>query len=157
MPERMRKRETIRSLGPRAGQPSPAPAALRWCLVVPRGCVQGRPWKLSVPERERLCARLESGPREDDSVCTLRGRDLQRILQKEFGKLYHLNGVYSLLHRLGYSSLMPRPQHRHADPLAQEAFKKNSRSGWKRSVPPIPKKRSKSGSKTKRGSVSRAH
>jgi len=118
---------------------------------------QGRPWKLSVPERERLCARLESGPREDDSVCTLRGRDLQRILQKEFGKLYHLNGVYSLLHRLGYSSLMPRPQHRHADPLAQEAFKKNSRSGWKRSVPPIPKKRSKSGSKTKRGSVSRAH
>ena len=87
---------------------------------------QGRPWKLSAQERERLCQRIEAGPGEEDSVCTLRGKDIQRILRKEFGKLCHLNGVYALLHRLGYSSLVPRPRHRHADPEAQEAFKKNT-------------------------------
>ena len=85
---------------------------------------QGRHGKLSAPDRTRLCARIEAGPCEEDSVCSLRGKDIQGILQKEFGKLYHLNGVYRLLHRLGYSSLAPRPQHRHADPEAQEAFKK---------------------------------
>jgi transposase len=117
---------------------------------------QGRPWKLSAQDKERLCARIEAGPREEDSVCTLRGKDIQRILKKEFGKLYHLNGVYSLLHRLGYSSLVPRPRHRHADPEAQEAFKKNSLHGWRRSAPPIPTKPSKSGAKTKRDSVNKA-
>jgi putative transposase len=117
---------------------------------------QGRPWRLSLAQRERLCVRLDDGVREDDGVCTLRGKDFQRILQQEFGQLYHLNGVYKLLHRLGYSCLMPRPQHRQADPLAQEAFKKNSPSNWRRSAPLIRRKRSKSGSKTRPVSVSRA-
>lgn len=117
---------------------------------------QGRPWKLSAPDRDRLCARIEAGPCKGDSVCTLRGKDILSILQKEFGKLYHLNGVYGLLHRLGYSSLAPRPRHRHADPEAQEAFKKNSLRGWKRSAPHTPMKKSKSGSKTKHDSGNKA-
>jgi len=117
---------------------------------------QGRPWRLTVAQRERLCARLDAGARDDDGVCTLRGKDLQRILQKEFGQLYHLNGVYKLLHRLGYSCLMPRPQHRKSDPAAQEAFKKNSPGSWRRSAPPTRARRSKSGSRTRRASDNKA-
>jgi transposase len=113
---------------------------------------QGRHEKLTPQDREGLCARIEAGPCEKDSVCTLRGKDIQRILQEEFGKLYHLNGVYSLLHRLGYSSLMPRPKHRHGDPEAQETFKKNSPRGWKKFAPHTPTNKSRSGSKTKRAS-----
>jgi transposase len=56
----------------------------------------------------------------------LRGKDVQRILASEFGKLRELGAVYKLLHQLGYTSLAPRPQHRRADPAAQEAFKKSS-------------------------------
>jgi transposase len=59
-----------------------------------------------------------------DGVCTLRAADVRRILEREFGVLYSLKGVYKLLHRLGYSSLAPRPRHRLADPAAREAFKK---------------------------------
>ena len=117
---------------------------------------QGRREKLSVEERDRLCARIEAAPREEDEVCTLRGNDIQRILQKEFGKLYHLNGVYALLHRLGYSCLMPRPRHPKADPDAQEVFKKKS---WRKSKPParlILRSGSRSGSRTKPASASRA-
>ena len=117
---------------------------------------QGRPEKLSSEERDRLVARLESGPRKEDQVCALRGRDLQRILKEEFGKLYHLNGVYALLHRLGYRCLMPRPKHRKADPQAQEAFKKTSASRSTRFARPIPKSAWKSGFRMKRASASKA-
>lgn len=117
---------------------------------------QGRLQKLSLEERDRLCTRIEAAPREEDEVCTLRGKDVQRILKQEFGKLYHLNGVYALLHRLGYSCLMPRPRHQKADPQAQEAFKKTS---WRRSRPSarlILRSVSRSGSRTKRASDSKA-
>ena len=83
---------------------------------------------LNAEEAERLQARLDAGPRAEDGVCTLRGKDVQRILASEFGKLRKIGAVYHLLHELGYESLAPRPQHRHADPLAQEAFKKSSLS-----------------------------
>ncbi len=118
---------------------------------------QGRRGKLSSEERDRLAARIEAAPRPDDHVCALRGRDVQRILKEEFGKLYHLNGVYALLHRLGYSCLMPRPQHRKADPEAQEAFKKKSWSRSRRSAKHIGTRASKSGSRMKRALVNKAH
>jgi len=71
--------------------------------------------------------RLDQGATAADGVCTLRGADVRRILEQEFGVLYALPSVYKLLHRLGYSSLAPRPRHKLADPVAQEAFKKSSR------------------------------
>lgn len=118
---------------------------------------QGRRMRLTSEQVQQLEQRIEAGPRPEDKVCTLRGEDLKRVLEKEFGVLYHLNGVYGLLHRLGYSCLMPRPQHRKADPQVQEAFKKKSASRWRRSARPIPRSGSKSGLRTKRGSVSKEH
>jgi hypothetical protein len=37
----------------------------------------------------------------------LRGEDVRKILQMEFGVGRSLNAVYYLLHRLGYASLIP--------------------------------------------------
>ncbi len=96
--------------------------------------------------------RLDAGPLPDDGVCTLRGKD---VLQHEFGQLRSLNAVYGLLHRLGYSSLVPRPQHAQADPVAQEEFKNNSVSGWTESKHNIPTAACKSFTKTKHGSDSK--
>jgi transposase len=53
--------------------------------------------------------RVKAGPTEQDAVCSLRGKDFQRILAEEFGLLCSLSSVYWLLHRLGYSYLRPRP------------------------------------------------
>jgi len=117
---------------------------------------QGRRERLSSQDRERLVARIEAAAQPADQVCTLRGRDFQRILKEEFGKPYRLSSVYALLHRLGYSCLMPRPRHRKADPAAQEAFKKKSWVRSRRSAKPIPAGGWKSGSKTKRGSGNKA-
>ena len=53
-----------------------------------------------------------------------------RILRDEFGVEYSLNGIYALLHRLGFSSLAPRPRHRNTDPAAQEQFKIDTPLLW---------------------------
>ncbi len=86
----------------------------------------GRRPKLPAEQHERLKRRLDAGPRSDDNVCTLRGRDIQRIMQVEFGVVYSQSGVYELLHRLDYSALKPRPKHRKTDEQQQEQFKIDS-------------------------------
>ena len=83
----------------------------------------GRPPRLAGPDRLRFQARLEAGPKPEDGVCTFRCQDLRRILEEEFGVTLRRQAVYDLLHRLGYSSLMPRPQHEQANPEVQAFFK----------------------------------
>lgn len=112
--------------------------------------------KLSAQEQEALARRIEAGPTPDDGVCALRGKDIVRIIEQEFGKAYSLNGVYALLHRLGFSSLRPRPRHRKNDPEAMEAFKTSAPPLSSRSATPTPTSASRSGSRTRPGSGSRA-
>jgi transposase len=87
-----------------------------------RGRAPGLP--LSPEQQQQVCERIEAGPLATDEVCTLRGRDFQRILAEEFGLLRSLASVYHLLHRLGYSCLRPRPRHRKANPQQQAEFLK---------------------------------
>jgi transposase len=89
----------------------------------PRG---GRKPRLSPAAEAALRARIDAGPRPEDGGCTLRGKDIRRILETEHGEKYSLNGVYDLLHRLGYSCLAPRPRHEKQDLAAQEEFKTES-------------------------------
>jgi transposase len=89
----------------------------------------GQPPKLNTKRIEKLKQRIRKGVTEQDNVCSLRGRDLQRILQKEFNSQYSLGGTYFLLHRLGFSCLCPRQQHPQADIQAQETFKKSTSRG----------------------------
>jgi transposase len=90
---------------------------------------RGRKPPLDGGEAARLKARLDAGPTEaDGGVCVLRGRDVQRILQREFGKVRCLSSVYELLHALGYNDLAPRPRHPEGASAAElEAFKKTPR------------------------------
>ena len=89
----------------------------------------GQPPKIKAGQMEKFKLRVRQGITEQDKVCSLRGKDLQQILKKEFNVKYTLGGTYFLLHRLGFSCLCPRPQHPQADIDAQEAFKKTSSRG----------------------------
>lgn len=83
----------------------------------------GRPTKLPRDQEEAFKQRLLAGPVEaDGGVCTLRGRDAQRILASQFGVQYTLEGVYDLMHRLNLSCLKPRPRHRKNDPQAMKQW-----------------------------------
>lgn len=86
----------------------------------------GRPAKITPEQVQHLRARLEAGPRPEDGVCTLRGRDIVRILQQEFGVKHTLGSIYGILERLGYSCLKPRPRHEKNDPQAAGQFKRQA-------------------------------
>jgi len=84
----------------------------------------GRRCKLTAAQLRRFQERIDAGVTQADGLASLNARAIRKILKREFHVLYSLTGVYELLHRLGYSCLMPRPRHENADPQEQERFKK---------------------------------
>jgi transposase len=116
---------------------------------------RGRPCRLTAPQLEQLRQRIDAGPTPEDGTCTLRGPEVRALLGREFGVAYSPAAVYSLLHRLGYEPLDPRPRHIKADPAAQEEFKKKSPTGSATSPALTPTSGSRSGSRTRRGSARR--
>lgn len=95
--------------------------------------------KLTLEQQQELIAWLEKGPTEEERLAAYNGPILREKIQQHFGTLYSLNGVYALLHRLGYNDLMPRGRHPDTDPAVLEEFKKKSSPRrWKRSGRPTP-------------------
>ena len=105
------------------------------------------------PEQEQqVCEylnRIAADPRDG----IRRGEDLRQWIEQRFGVLYTLTGVYELLHRLGYSCLMPRPRHANTDLQAQGAFKKTRYRKSRKLSKNTPKNVSKSGSRMRPASA----
>lgn len=118
----------------------------------------GRPPKLTAAQEAEFVALVEAGP---DPTCAgiVRWRrvDLRDELQRRFGIDLHERTVGKLLDKLGYRRLSVRPRHPDADEDAQASFKKTSpRSSW-RGCPMTPNTSlSKSGSRTRPVSASKA-
>ncbi len=83
----------------------------------------GQPRHLAREREQAFLQRLHEGPAPASGLAAWRGEDLRALLREEFDAEYSLSGVYALLHRLGQSSLAPRPRHPDSDPAAQESFK----------------------------------
>lgn len=138
----------------------------RWCNAYrdhgiealyekPRG---GSVAKLSGDTLARLKARVDAGPTEADKVCTLRGRDIQRIARDELSTDVSLSSVYRALEHMGYSSLVPRRRHEGQNLEAQAKFKTESAPLLSATSPTRSRRtagRPESSSWTKRGSGSR--
>jgi transposase len=92
--------------------------------------------RLTAEQEAQLCDMLDAGPAREECIAAYNGPILRQKINERFGKVYSLDGIYKLLHRLGYNDLMPRPHHPDTDPAALEAFKKkNCPSVWLRSRP----------------------
>ena len=119
----------------------------RWAYAYRDGGIQalqtkkrgGGRSRLNAQEKQRLLQRVQAGPLEkvDQGVCTLRGRDVQRILPSEFGKSYSLGGAYDLMHQVGLWCLRPRPRHRKSDPVAIKQWLADAPLLLSKSKPPI--------------------
>lgn len=92
--------------------------------LVPRRQPGRRP-KLTVGQDEKLRAMLDAGPPESSGLSAYRGRDVCELVAQEFGVVHTLGGIYDVLRRLGYSTLVPRPRHPRNDPAAMEKFKRH--------------------------------
>lgn len=122
---------------------------------LPDAARPGQPRKCPKEKFEAVRARILAGPRPEDGVCTLRGRDVQRILAEEFGVVQTLSATYELMHTLGLEPLRPRPRHVKNDPAAMEAWLESAPLLSAPSATPTPTKKSRSGSRTRPGSASR--
>jgi len=116
----------------------------------------GRPTTLPAERHEAFRRRVLDGPTEQDGVCVLRGRDMQAILEREFDARYTLSGVYELLERLGLVVLSPRPRHRKSDPEAMRQWVERAPLLSTASDASTPASASRSGSRTRPASASRA-
>ena len=93
--------------------------------------------KLTLKQQQELVGWLERGPMPEEKLAAYNGPILREKIQEHFGQLYSLNGVYALLHRLGYNDLMPRTTHPDTDPAVLESFKKKSSPRrWQKSAKP---------------------
>ena len=96
--------------------------------------------KLTPPQQQELVGWLERGPTQEEQLAAYNGPLLRAKIQEHFGTRYSLNGVYALLHRLGYNDLMPRTTHPDTDPAVLESFKKKSSPRrWRKSPKPTRK------------------
>jgi transposase len=117
----------------------------------------GRPSRLTASQQEAVARIVEAGPDlAADGVVRWRCVDLQAVIQARFGVALAERTVGTLLNKLGYRRLSPRPYHPQKDAAAQETFKKTSPSWSPSGFRRAPKtSRSRSGSKTRPGSVSK--
>jgi transposase len=108
---------------------------------------------------QELKALVLAGPDpERDGVVRWRCVDLRGEIAERYQVSLHERTVGKLLRRLGLSRVQPRPHHPQRDLLAQEAFKKTSPDAWRRCCRMRrPTWMSRSGSKMRPGSASRAH
>lgn len=112
--------------------------------------------KLTPGQEQAFKRRMLAGPTDTDGVCTLRGQDAVRILEREFGVAYSLPGVYDLLHRLNLACLRPRPRHRKNDEQAMRRWLDEAPLLSNANAKPVRASGSRSGSRTRRGSASKA-
>jgi transposase len=118
----------------------------------------GRKPRLTPEQEAELATAVERGPDPDrDGVVRWRRTDLKALIEARFAVRPHERSVGKVLRRLGFARLSVRPKHPLSDPAAQDAFEKASPSWCRRRRPSTPAAgRSRSGSRTRPASVSRA-
>ena len=84
---------------------------------------------LSADQKAELAALVDTGPHLNvHGVVRWRRIDLQRVIKERFGVDYHERYVGTLLRKLGFSHISPRPLHPGQDAQMLETFKKTSPS-----------------------------
>jgi putative transposase len=115
----------------------------------------GKPPKLSVAQFAALREHLDQGPDPSAGLSALRGPDVRRWLESQFGVTYSLSGAYELLHRLNYAPLRPRPHNPKQDAQAVEQWRRRAPLLSSKSENDILTGKSKSGSRMKADSDSK--
>jgi transposase len=115
---------------------------LRFNSEGPSGLVDrkapGKAPTLTADQRAALARVVEAGPKPwRDGVVRWRRIDLVQWLWEEFQVSVSEATVGRELRALGFRKLSARPRHYAQDLEAPEAFKKVSRSAWRRSAPRI--------------------
>lgn len=88
----------------------------------------GQPKKLTEKQEAEFKLIVKAGPAKDSGLSRYRAKDLVVIIKNKFGIDFSISGVKILLHRLGFSSIKPRPKH----PLNDKKKVKNGRKSCRK-------------------------
>jgi transposase len=96
----------------------------RWASLM-RGKSSGRPPKLSESQLARLKELVVAGPEATGYATGCWNAALiQKLIEREFGKTFHVNYISSLLHNLGFSYQRARFVSDHLDEVARKRWRK---------------------------------
>ena len=113
----------------------------------------GRPRKLDAAKEEKLREFVDGRAKDPKASCRLHGGEARQFIEEHLGVPMSLAGAYSTLHRLGYELIKPRPRHEKNDPAAMKEWKQvEAPLLSSKPAKNIRKKRSRSGSRTRRAS-----
>lgn len=118
----------------------------------------GQAPRLSEAQKAEIAALVEQGPDPAiDGLVRWRCIDLQALIETRFGVSLAERTIGKLLRALGFRKMSARPAHPQGDTQARETFKKTSPIWSRKSCRRAPAaSRSKSGSRTKPASASKA-
>lgn len=96
----------------------------------------GRPTKLTKKNLNQLKQKIKAEiTSANEEFCSISTKEIGKIIRQEVGEVYSLRHVERIMHKLGFSLIIPRSQHiRHDQEKVdqfRDEFKKNfSRSMW---------------------------
>jgi transposase len=116
----------------------------------------GQPRKLTLEQQEEFERIMQRGPSPEEKLSRYRAKDLQKILKEKFNADYSLSGVKDLLHRLGFSSIKPRPRNPKNDPDEMAIWKRRAPIFVEEVKKNTPKRKWRYGSRMRAGLDKRA-
>ena len=84
----------------------------------------GRPTPLTKKQLRNIAGELKARVLEAEGKAGISSKEVLELMDQKVHKKYSLRHVQRLLHRIGFSLITPRPQHRKKDEEAQERFRK---------------------------------
>ena len=95
----------------------------------------GRPTKLSNAKLRQMRSKLTKEVKKvNEQYCSLNTKQLANIIKKEVGREYSIRHVERIMHKLGFSLIMPRSQHIKHDQKKVDTFRDEFKKNFSRSI-----------------------
>ena len=95
----------------------------------------GRPTKLTKQNLAKLKNKILINIKEaNDSYCSVNTKQIKDLISKEIGEIYSLRHVERIMHKIGFSLIMPRSQHLRHDQEKVDAFRRSFKKNSNRNM-----------------------
>ena len=83
---------------------------------------KGKTSALTPEHRQKLRTIIVEWNAPEQGISVLQGHDIKKLIEQNYGLIYHRNSIYRLLKEMGLSLLRPRPRHPKGNSKKQAEF-----------------------------------
>jgi len=95
----------------------------------------GRPTKLTKKTlnqlRDKILTKIKSA---NNKYCSVSTKQVKKLIRKEIGEDYTMRHIGRIMHRLGFSLIIPRPQHLRHDQEKVDKFRDEFKKNLKQNM-----------------------